>query len=412
MARFFSLLRRVDTTLLVRHLAICAGAVVAYLYQDSLLAENGVVWLISLAVLLNFILALLWDRHKLAPWVRLLSPALGIASWSILAAFTGGVRSPFITGFWLEILLSALAFSTRGTLIITLVSILALWVQQAFLGFPGSLRILLLQCGFLSVMGLAALLLTLRWESAHREFSLRKGELDDRLVRLERELESVRRVGMAGENVARLAHSVKNAIHAMRGFTALIQKMLDGREGSCQALDGLQSCIERLEEVVSLTFGHPESPGGQERVSDGAGIRQAIEKVIGEVTVSYPEIRWSLHVDEPLPLSTLPPSITHEVLLSLARNAAEAMRGRGDVAIECRVANGSLEIAVRDQGTGITDSDLRRMFSPGYTTKSDGAGFGLFLARRVMESYGGFLKAIPGGEGGAVFSIGIPLERS
>jgi signal transduction histidine kinase len=400
-----------DTALIIRHLAICLAAAASILWPISVHAGNTFLWLIGITALFNLALAILWDRPGTSRLARYLSPLFGITSWALLSFQSGGAGSPFIAGFGLETLLSAFTFVGWGTLLISSVSIGCLWTQQSVLGFERALRPLGLETGFLGLMGLVAFVLSARWERARNEFSLEKSELCARLKSLEQELENLRRAENAVQDAARLAHSTKNAIHAMRGFVDLIQKRLGPGETGYPALRGLRTCIEQLEEVVRLTFGPRGSWDEHSRVTEGAQTRQVIDEVIREVSMSHPEIRWNRRIQEPLPAIHTTRAVLHEILLNLVRNAAEAMHGRGEVSLESLSLNGTLQIAVRDQGEGIGEPELNAMFRPGYTTKPNGAGFGLFLARRAVESLGGFLSVAPRRRGGTEISIGIPVRK-
>jgi signal transduction histidine kinase len=107
----------------------------------------------------------------------------------------------------------------------------------------------------------------------------------------------------------------------------------------------------------------------------------------------------------------LPPRELREVFLALLRNAAEACRSSGEVAVELEVEGGAVRIVVRDRGQGISSAVRHRLFEPGTTTKIDGSGFGLFLARRVVESAGGRLTAESPVEGGALFAVTLPIRE-
>jgi signal transduction histidine kinase len=103
----------------------------------------------------------------------------------------------------------------------------------------------------------------------------------------------------------------------------------------------------------------------------------------------------------PLPSLAFPEDRLREVLQVLLRNAAEAMGNSGSVVVQSECVEGAVRILVRDQGPGIPGEILARMMKPGYTTKPCGSGFGLFLARRVVEAYGGSLKIVPSSGAGA-----------
>ena len=67
-------------------------------------------------------------------------------------------------------------------------------------------------------------------------------------------------------------------------------------------------------------------------------------------------------------------------------------------------------ISVRDTGPGIAESDLHKIFIPFFTTKTQGHGIGLALTHRVITAHGGTLTAANAFEGGAVFTIRLPLH--
>ncbi len=137
-----------------------------------------------------------------------------------------------------------------------------------------------------------------------------------------------------------------------------------------------------------------------------------IDDALEEVSLSYPHLRWRKEIRDPAAAVSLAPALLHEVLLNLARNAAEAMGGQGEALLSVRAGNSALQIEVRDGGHGMTPRVLRNLFKPGYTTTAGGSGFGLFLARRLVEAEGGELTVAPCREGGACFSIRLPTHVS
>jgi signal transduction histidine kinase len=71
-------------------------------------------------------------------------------------------------------------------------------------------------------------------------------------------------------------------------------------------------------------------------------------------------------------------------------------------------SDGSLVLTVRDFGSGIAPGDEKRIFSPFYTTRTNGTGLGLAVALRVVELHGGTITAGNHPDGGAVFRIAVP----
>lgn len=101
-----------------------------------------------------------------------------------------------------------------------------------------------------------------------------------------------------------------------------------------------------------------------------------------------------------------------EALLILMRNATDAMAGEGAGTLEVVCDQDRVRVIVRDQGCGISQEAMERIFTPGYTTKTGGSGFGLFLARRLVEEHGGKLCLATIAEGGVVAEMTLPRVES
>jgi signal transduction histidine kinase len=97
------------------------------------------------------------------------------------------------------------------------------------------------------------------------------------------------------------------------------------------------------------------------------------------------------------------------VLLILLRNAVEAMRGSGRGGVAARRDGELLHIEVSDEGPGIDAARAAEIFKPGYTTKPEGSGYGLFLAHRILAEARGSLEARPGKTRGAVLDLTLPI---
>jgi signal transduction histidine kinase len=106
------------------------------------------------------------------------------------------------------------------------------------------------------------------------------------------------------------------------------------------------------------------------------------------------------------------PNGLQRVLVNLVSNAAEASSAGGE--IELRVApahDGQVEIYVCDQGPGLPGAALERLFDAFFTTKQHGTGLGLTIAHRLIESYGGSIRACNRAAGGAEFRIVLPAAE-
>jgi signal transduction histidine kinase len=260
----------------------------------------------------------------------------------------------------------------------------------------------------------AAVLFAGRWKAACRELRSRDFAAFDRLLALEKQLEECQMLASLGEKLVGIAHSWKNAVHNLRGFAALLEPKIMDRPGALEVLRGQKVAIDQLEETARETLDPPlgqRKSGGTRSLLRSSDTARTIEAVAKEVVGSFPGIRLRQHHEGEIPPVLVPRTVLREVLVNLLLNAAEAMFGSGVITLRTFANPGVLTIEVCDDGHGIPQADINKLFRPGYTTKPQGSGLGLFLARQLLRSHGGNLVVKPVWEGGASFVITVPAGK-
>ena len=98
------------------------------------------------------------------------------------------------------------------------------------------------------------------------------------------------------------------------------------------------------------------------------------------------------------------------VFINLIRNAIDAMPSEGTLEIKSAISNDNVEIAFKDNGTGIAEEILPKIFSPLFTTKAQGMGFGLAICKRYIEAHQGKITVTSTEGEGATFMVTLPIE--
>lgn len=228
-------------------------------------------------------------------------------------------------------------------------------------------------------------------------------------VALKRNLESL------GEMAAGLSHEFKNALATLHGYAQLLQTLSQDERGQTAA-DALLQEVRSLTGMVTsfLNFARPQPLDLRQVSLDELIMDCATELqpflVERNVQLEYAGYFPEIYADE---------RMLRQALLNLLRNAAEAI---GEESAERRVTvNGSVEresdhqqwakIEIADTGEGIAANDLQRIFIPFFTTKTKGHGVGLALAHRVITEHNGTLVARNATDGGAVFTVLLPMNN-
>lgn len=343
------------------------------------------------------------------------STALGLFGWACFVALTRGAQSPLVFGFLLEIVIVAVSSGVRSV-IGTTVGAVCLLLGVGLLPGWRDVALLTFQVPVCLAVGALGATVARRREAGEVALRVQGEELGHRLDALQRALEDERVISRVGENVARLAHGLKNAVHSLRGFVGLIEPELGGGAGSRAALAGLHAAIDDLEKLARLTLGSPdgdEGPVESPRTAAGTGIRlgELVVAARKEVEAASPGVVWAVHATEGAEDREV--EVDRETLLELfvilMRNAVEAMSGQGAARVDVDLLGRFARVVVTDEGPGFPVEVLDKIFQPGYTTKSGGSGFGLFLARRIVDDHGGSLEIsnVPGG--GACVQVALPV---
>lgn len=166
---------------------------------------------------------------------------------------------------------------------------------------------------------------------------------------------------------------------------------------------GLMSFVERYRAVSELP--EPDlQPIELERLF--AGIDRLMSTMLSEAGVVYRRL-----VAAPMPSLLVDPELLEQAVINLIRNAAEAASDAAapSVSVTCKLHDGELVLAVADNGPGLSEQQRERIFVPFYTTKPDGSGIGLSLARQVAVAHRGRIEVHSNHPTGSVFSMVLPV---
>jgi two-component system NtrC family sensor kinase len=101
----------------------------------------------------------------------------------------------------------------------------------------------------------------------------------------------------------------------------------------------------------------------------------------------------------------------NQVLVNVLDNAADAIKDYGQIRIKTRQGNGDMLIQIANDGEEITKENLKKIFTPFFTTKRGGLGIGLYISHRIIHELGGAIEVIPEKGRGTNFTIKLPLQK-
>jgi PAS domain S-box-containing protein len=204
---------------------------------------------------------------------------------------------------------------------------------------------------------------------------------------LQAEIVRTQRLAALGEMAATVAHEVKNPLAAISGPLQILADDLPPGDPHKELMKEVLAQVRRLDGTVQglLAFAKPTTPRKQ-----AIALRDFIDRIarISGAHQLGPGIR--IRQESPADLAvSADPALIEQVLWNLFLNAAEAMKGTGEIVVTCSSTGGMVDLSVADSGAGIPPDLLQKLFRPFVTTKTTGTGLGLSLCRKIIEAHRG-----------------------
>ncbi|MGI9422020.1 MAG: sensor histidine kinase [Hyphomicrobiaceae bacterium] len=238
---------------------------------------------------------------------------------------------------------------------------------------------------------------------AHGELKTANRDLSKNIAALEQaqhEIIEKGKLAQLGQLTATVAHEIRNPLGSVRTAAYLLQRKIDVEQlGVSKQFKRIEDGVKRCDSIISqlLSFARRDTLNLQS-TDVNAWIRSVVaterESVPGIVTLQEnydPDIR-EIQID---------PDQLQRVIVNLISNASEAMVGRDGtevsteapvIVISTALNDGNIEIAVKDNGPGITPENLEKIRQPLFTTKSFGVGLGIPAVEKILQFHGGGLR--------------------
>jgi signal transduction histidine kinase len=254
------------------------------------------------------------------------------------------------------------------------------------------------------IMGLLFVVLRFIVKRGEKIIEKRAGE---RLL-LKEKLNQAERLASLGEMVAAVSHEIRNPLGIISSTAELLKGKLAQHDPKNKLPDVIVQEAKRLNSIVTdfLDFARPPSLHVM-TCNIGEIIEKNLDFLSPEIRSRHFEVRkrFATHVPDMQGDSGL----LYRAFLNIIMNAMQAMPDGGTISIELSARDDHLTCQFTDEGPGIPDNTLKKIWDPFFTTKDKGSGLGLPIVKKIVEGHGGTVSIKNGEEKGTEVTVVLPL---
>lgn len=237
------------------------------------------------------------------------------------------------------------------------------------------------------------------------------------LLRIQDELAHAARINTMTEMAAGISHELNQPLTAIANYIAVCIIKLQDVEFADR--DSVLSFLQRAEDFAlqsgQVIQGLREFSRRRTHHREPVAIGQVIRNTLEMLQFELRRAGVSLEQDIPDPaiIVTIDPIQIRQVLVNLISNSIDAMiPTRIDerrMVISVAQVDDTIDVQVRDRGTGLSQAQLDQLFEPFVSSKADGTGIGLSISNRIIQAHNGKLQAWNNADGGATFRVTLPI---
>lgn len=217
------------------------------------------------------------------------------------------------------------------------------------------------------------------------------------------------RMKALGEMAAQVAHEIRNPLGGIKGFASLLQRDLKDYPEQLKLAHHIVEGTNTLDRLVDQVLNYSRPIHLELKGTDLRAIICDVKQLLEAEKAIDKRVQFIIDA----PKSIFAPADAGLLVLSLrnlAINGLQAMPEGGDLKISLKQEEQKALIEVRDTGIGIPSENLKKIFSPFFTTKADGNGLGLAEVHKVIQAHGGEIAVESKQERGTTFTIKLPLK--
>ncbi len=228
------------------------------------------------------------------------------------------------------------------------------------------------------------------------------------------ELEQIKRLSAIGQVAGMVGHDIRNPLQAITGDVYLAKLDLaslpesEDKNSMCETISSIEKNVDYISKIVAdlQDYARPLKPAAEE-----TDIKRIIEELLEKNVLSKNYV-VNINVEPDARKVVTDSGFINRIMYNLVTNAVQAMPNGGKITINAWKEENDFVITVKDAGIGISKEVREKLFTPMFTTKAKGQGFGLVVIKRMTEALGGTVTFESQEGKGTTFMIRLPQKLS
>ena len=250
-------------------------------------------------------------------------------------------------------------------------------------------------------------------KKAEHELGEYRKNLEKLVEERTKQLKDAERLAAIGQTAGMVGHDIRNPLQSISSDVYLIKSDLSivpegsEKENMKESLFGIETNVEYINKIVQdlQDFVKPLNPILQETDFDGL-----CQEMLSKDSIPK-NIHVSCRIEDKAKKIVADPALLKRILSNLVINAVQAMPYGGKLEIKAYPNAGEVVITVKDTGMGIPEAAKTKLFTPLFTTKAKGQGFGLVVVKRMTEALGGTVTFESQEGKGTTFTVRLPPPK-
>jgi two-component system, NtrC family, sensor histidine kinase HydH len=268
--------------------------------------------------------------------------------------------------------------------------------------FDFQIRVIITTSVVMGVLFLILLLVVKRGESIIEKRAQERLKLIEQLNR-------AKHLSTLGEMVAGISHEIRNPLGIIRSSSEHLKKKMSDRNPSSSIPDIIIEESVRLDNIITdfLNFAKPKSPN-----LTACKIENVLEKNINFLAPQFKEAGYIIkkHYDNDLPEINADMDMLYQAFLNILINAMQGMPEGGLIYVKVSAGDNAVTIVFEDEGEGIPEDIMEKIWDPFFTTKAKGTGLGLGIVRNIIESHDGTVSIDNKPDTGTIVKVILPVN--